>query len=86
MNEEPKPTDPPQPTKPAYARLEAMRTFGTLGSVGLSFVIAIVIGAALGLWFDRLTGWSPICFIVFFLIGLVAGIRNVYYTTRKFMK
>ena len=48
--------------------------------------IAIVIGAALGLWLDRLTGWSPICFIVFFLIGLVAGIRNVYYTTRKFMK
>ena len=86
MNEEPKPTDPPQSTKPAYARLEAMRTFGTLGSVGLSFVIAIVIGAALGLWLDRLTGWSPICFIVFFLIGLVAGIRNVYYTTRKFMK
>jgi ATP synthase protein I len=86
VNEEPKPTDPPQPTKPTYARLEAMRTFGTLGSVGLSFVIAIVIGAALGLWLDRLTGWSPICFIVFFLIGLVAGIRNVYYTTRKFMK
>lgn len=85
MDEERQP-DPAPPSKPAAARLDVMRTFGTLGSVGLSFVIAIVLGAALGWWLDRITGWSPICFIVFFLLGLVAGIRNVYYTTKKFMK
>jgi ATP synthase protein I len=67
-------------------RFAALATFGALGSVGLSFVLALVIGTALGVWLDRVTGWSPLCFIVFFLLGLVAGIRNVYVTTKKFMK
>jgi ATP synthase protein I len=67
-------------------RFAALATFGALGSVGLSFVLALVIGTALGVWLDRLTGWSPLFFIVFFLLGLVAGIRNVYVTTKKFMK
>jgi ATP synthase protein I len=77
---------PAPPSKSAYARLEFLRTYGNLASVGLAFVIAIVIGAALGWWLDRITGWSPIGFIVFFILGLVAGIRNVYYMTKKFMK
>ena len=67
-------------------RFAALATFGALGSVGLSFVLALVIGTALGVWLDRLTGWSPFCFITFFLLGLVAGIRSVYVTTKKYMK
>jgi ATP synthase protein I len=79
--------DEPKPSaNPARARLEVFKTFGELSSVGLSFVLALVIGTGVGWWLDRLTGWSPVCFIVFFLLGLIAGIRNVYYTTRKFMK
>ena len=35
---------------------ETMRAFGTLGSVGLSFVISIVLGAGLGLLVDRWIG------------------------------
>jgi len=67
-------------------RFGALATFGALGSIGLSFVLALVIGTALGIWLDRLTGWSPTFFILFFLLGLVAGIRNVYVTTKKYMK
>lgn len=85
MDEE-RPEPPKPPSNPANARLDALRTFGELGSVGLSFVLALVIGTAVGWWLDKVTGWSPICFIVFFLLGLIAGIRNVYYTTKKFMK
>jgi len=70
----------------ALARFEALGTFGTLGSVGLSFVIALVIGTAVGWWLDNVTGWSPLFFILFFFLGLAAGIRNVYITTKKFMK
>jgi ATP synthase protein I len=72
--------------RPAFARFEALGTFGTLGSVGLAFVLALVIGTAVGWWLDKLTGWSPLFFILFFLLGLAAGIRNVYVTTKKFMK
>lgn len=70
----------------AFARFEALGTFGALGTVGLSFVLALVIGTAVGWWLDKLTGWSPLFFILFFLLGLAAGIRNVYITTKKFMK
>jgi F0F1-type ATP synthase assembly protein I len=62
----------------AAARASGMRALGTLGTVGLTFVVAIVIGVAIGLWLDRLTGWSPVFFILFFLLGLAAGITNLY--------
>ena len=92
MSEEPGPdrrtTGPPDTTarRAARARFEAMRTFGTLGTLGLSVVIALVLGTALGLWLDRLTGWSPLFFIVGFLLGLAAGILNIYRTMSRFSK
>jgi ATP synthase protein I len=56
---------------------ETMRTFGTLGSVGLSFVLAIVIGAGLGLLIDRWIGRGHWGFFIFFFLGLIAGVINV---------
>jgi ATP synthase protein I len=64
----------------------AMRTFGTVGYVGLSFVLSIAIGTGLGLWLDRLTGWSPLFFIIFFLFGLAAGILNLYRAVSRLPK
>jgi ATP synthase protein I len=64
----------------------AMRTFGTVGYVGLSFVLSIALGTAIGLWLDRLTGWSPLFFILFFLFGLAAGILNVYRAVSQLSK
>ncbi len=64
----------------AQGRFDAMRTYGTVGTVGLSFVFAIALGTALGLWLDRVTGLSPLFFIVFFLCGIAAGVLNVYRT------
>ena len=55
-----------------------MRTFGTLGSIGLAFVIAVGLGVLLGLWLDRMTGWSPLFLIIFFILGFAAGVVNVY--------
>jgi len=60
-----------------------MRTFGALGSVGLSFVLAIVIGAGVGLLIDRWIGWGHWGFFVFFFLGLVAGIINVYRVSKS---
>jgi len=80
--------DPPDSPlqKAARARLELARSFGTLGTLGLSVVIALVLGTALGLWLDRLTGWSPAFFIVGFLLGLAAGILNIYRTMSRLSK
>jgi F0F1-type ATP synthase assembly protein I len=65
---------------------EQLRTIGALSTVGLSFVLAIVLGAGLGYWLDRVLGTSPVLFIVCFFLGLIAGVLNVYRATRSFLK
>ena len=67
----------------APTRFEVMRTFGQVGTLGLSFVIALAIGVGLGTWLDRLTGWKPVFFIVFFILGFAAGVLNVYRTISR---
>lgn len=62
------------------------KTAGALGSVGLSFVIAIALGTAAGWWVDRRFGTSPWGFLVFFAFGVAAGVLNVYRAVRTFMK
>lgn len=65
---------------------DSFRTIGALSSVGLSFVLAIVIGVLLGLWLDRVFGTGRVFFFVFFVIGVIAGILNVYRTAGRFLK
>jgi ATP synthase protein I len=62
------------------------KTAGTLGSVGLSLVIAIAMGTAAGWWIDRTFGTGPWGFFVFFLFGVVAGILNIYRAVSKYVK
>lgn len=75
--------DTSQPKKPLS---ETVREFGALSTVGLSFVLAIVLGAGAGLLLDRWFGTSKVFFFVFFLLGVIAGILNVYRTAGKFLK
>jgi ATP synthase protein I len=67
-----------QPPRKTSTLAETVRTLGPLTSVGISFVLAIVMGAGIGLALDRWLGTSPWGFLVFFAIGVVAGILNVY--------
>ncbi len=60
-----------------------VRTIGALSSVGLAFVLAVVIGAWFGWILDGWFGTSPVGFLVFFFFGLAAGILNVYRATSK---
>ena len=59
---------------------------GALSTVGLSFVLAIVIGTGAGYWLDGRFGTSPWGFFVGFFLGLTAGILNVYRITSQAMK
>jgi len=63
-----------------------MRTLGALGSVGLSFVLAIIIGAGFGYWLDSKFGTKPWLSAIFFILGFAAGVLNVYRTAGRFIK
>lgn len=76
-------TEVPPPKK---SMADTVRTLGALSTVGISFVLAIVLGAWAGWALDRWLGTSPWMFFVFFLFGLIAGVLNVYRTAGKFLK
>jgi ATP synthase protein I len=65
---------------------DQLRMIGALSTVGLSFVLAIVLGATAGYWLDQAFGTEPLLFIVFFFLGLIAGALNVYRVTRPYIK
>ena len=59
------------------ARASAMAIGFRLSS---ELVAGVVVGAAIGWGFDRLLSTSPFGFIVFMLLGFVAGVFNVVRT------
>jgi F0F1-type ATP synthase assembly protein I len=75
-----------EPTRPKAPLADTVRQIGALSTVGLSFVLAVVIGAGAGVLLDRWLGTSPWLFFLFFVFGLAAGVLNVYRTAGRFMK
>lgn len=66
-------------------RIETIRTIGALSTVGFSFVLAVVIGTFFGWWLDRQFGFEkyPVFFLLFFVLGLIAGVINVFRASKK---
>lgn len=62
------------------------QTVGELGSVGMSFVVALVMGVGGGWWVDQRFGTSPWGFFVGFGAGCAAGVLNVYRITSRAMR
>jgi ATP synthase protein I len=70
------PLPPPEP-KPA-PKSSAVGSAMSLGlRAGSEFVSAVIVGLGLGWVLDRALGTNPAFLIVFFLVGVAAGIWNV---------
>ena len=63
-----------------------LKTLGVVSSMGISFVLAIVIGVFIGLQLDKWLGTGPWFFFIFLLFGIVAGFRNLYIITKRVIK
>jgi F0F1-type ATP synthase assembly protein I len=57
---------------------ENIRLIGQLSTVGLSFVMAIVLGFGGGYLLDGWLGTSPWLTFLGFFVGIAAGVTNVY--------
>ena len=57
---------------------DTLRLIGQLSTVGLSFVLAIVLGFGGGYYLDTRLGTSPWLAFLGFFLGLAAGVLNVY--------
>lgn len=65
---------------------DTFRTIGGVGTVGMSFVFAVFIGAGLGYFLMTKFGWGRWVFFVGFAFGVAAGVLNVYRTASRFLK
>jgi len=68
------------------SKREIAQSIGALSTVGLSFVLAIVLGAWFGYLLDSWLGTSPWLFLLFFVFGFIGGALNLYRTANKFIK
>jgi ATP synthase protein I len=55
-----------------------VRSVGALSAVGLSLVVAIVMGAAIGYGLDAWLGTKPWLFLLGFVMGVAAGVVSVF--------
>jgi len=54
-----------------------------VSSMGISMVLALVIGIAIGYYLDRWFETSPVFFLIFMVLGIVAGFRNIYILMKR---
>ena len=66
-------------------RLGTLQTVGALSAVGLSFVLAVAMGAGFGYLLDSWLDSSPWFFLVFFFLGVAAGVLNVFRVSESFL-
>lgn len=71
--------------RPKSSSGETMRELGALSTLGIAFVLAIAIGAVGGYFLDQWLGTRWIKFVGF-LLGVAAGIVNVYRTASRYIK
>ncbi len=83
---EPRDPEAPPPLKEAPKFTGLKKAFGDgeahlLGqasAVGLTFVVAILLGLGAGWWLDQKLGTAPWCLLGGILVGIAAGFKNLF--------
>lgn len=62
-----------------------VRMLGALSTVGITLVVSTVIGYFLGHYLDGRFNTTPWLTLVFLLLGIAAGFKNLFDQTRRLM-
>jgi len=62
---------------------QLFKSLGFLSSIGISLVISMLIGLAMGFYLDQWLDTRPMFTLIMLLIGIIAGFRNVYILTTR---
>jgi len=60
-----------------------LRPMLAAGSVGIVFVVSILLGTAIGYWLDMQFDTKPWLTLFFLCMGIAAGVKNVLIFIRK---
>lgn len=63
-----------------------MELFATAGTIGLHMVSGPIVGFAIGYGLDAWLETGPWMKLVFFLVGILAGFKNVYDDSRRLLR
>ena len=72
--------------KNLYNDKEPPSSIGTAFKLSTELVSAVVVGTIIGFILDRTFGTKPWLILIFFFIGVVAGIINVFKSAKKMQK
>ncbi|MBI5345007.1 MAG: AtpZ/AtpI family protein [Deltaproteobacteria bacterium] len=61
-----------------------LRGLAVLASMGTTLVAATFVGLAIGIYLDRHLGTSPWFTVIFLLLGIAAGFKQIYDIGKKY--
>ncbi len=64
----------------------AFKELAYFSSLGISVSLAIFIGLGVGVWLDRKFGTSPWFTLIFLVLGIIAGFRNIALVIKRARK
>ncbi|PLX89845.1 MAG: magnesium transporter [Desulfuromonas sp.] len=67
----------------AEDKRQLFRSLSFLSSVGINLVAATFIGLAMGYYLDQWLETDPWFTLIFLLLGIVSGFRNIYILTAR---
>ena len=65
---------------------ESSSTMGTAFKMSTELVSAVVVGTIIGFILDNWFGTKPWLILIFFFVGVIAGIMNVFKSAKKMQR
>ena len=72
--------------KSLYKNKQSPSTIGTAYKMSTELVAHVVVGTIIGFILDKTFGTKPWLILIFFFVGVIAGIVNVFKSAKKIQK